>query len=230
MTRNEITDVLGVGETDLPPSLVDQLPANLAPAPWNVRSQSVVWWCRGGSAARQALPPALRSGRALAVVGGMVRYDDTPVGAYDEVFGVVMSSNGGSPFGTVSFMAVDSPASLVGGRTNWAMPKTLAAFEGTVGSGQTMSARSATEMSWNVRATPTVIGPALPTRSTATVRQQVPDGSVRGSRLQSRGRMRPALVKVEVESAGELPTWLRPGRHLGAVIDGFAFSLAEPSA
>jgi hypothetical protein len=227
MTRPEITNVIGVGETDLPAELVDQLPANLAPAPWSVGSQAVVWMCRGGSAARQALPPMLRSNRALIVAGGMVRYEETPVGTYDEVFGAVISNSGGRPFGTVSFMAVDSPTSLVGGRTNWAMPKTLASFEGSVGT--TMEARGDAGIQWRVRATPTVIGPPLPMRSASIARQQFPDGLVRDSQLQSRGRCRPALVKVEVESEGDLPTWLRPGRHLGAVIDRFTFSLGEPT-
>lgn len=228
MSRHEITDVIGVGETALSTSVVDQLPENLAPAPWSVQSRAVVWMCRGGSAAREALPPLLRSGRALMVTGGMVRYQETPVGPYDEVFGVVMSKDG-QPFGTVAFMAVDSPASLVGGRTNWAMPKTLASFEGSPDNRRTMEARGAAGVTWRVQATPTVLGPPLPLRTTAITRQQFPDGQVRDSALQSRGRFRPAIVKVEVESDGKLPEWLRPGRHLGAIVDRFTFSLGEPS-
>ena len=41
---------------------------------------------------------------------------------------MVASADGRRSWGNVAFMAVDSETSLVGGRTNWAMPKTLAQF------------------------------------------------------------------------------------------------------
>jgi hypothetical protein len=42
------------------------------------------------------------------------------------------------------------------------------------------------------------------------------------------GRVRPAIVKVEVSSSATLPEWLRAGRHLGAVLQGATFTLGEP--
>ena len=108
MTRPEITGVPGVPETTLSADLLARLPDNLAPAPWDVQCAGLVWHGRGGRAVRGAFAPALRNSRALASIGGFVRYSDTPVGTYDEVFGLVASADGMKSWGTVSFMAVDS--------------------------------------------------------------------------------------------------------------------------
>jgi hypothetical protein len=55
--------------------------------------------------------------------------------------------------------------------------------------------------------------------------QYFPDGALRSAILTGRARSRPALVTVEVESSGQLATWLRPGRHLGAIMSGTTFTL-----
>lgn len=230
MTRPELTGVAGVPETAVSEALLATLPPNLAEAPWTCRCDAVLWFGRGGAAARQALPPMLRGGRALAVIGGMVRYRETPVGPYDEVLGLVGSRSGLTPFGSVAFMSVDSEASLVGGRTNWAMPKTLGAFDGDIGGGKLVTATGADRTRWRVSVTPKVVGPAVPVRSRGLARQEFPGGRVGTSRLVARGRIRPALVTVEVDSEGPLPTWLRPGRHLGAVAESVTFTLEEPRA
>lgn len=227
VTRPEISGVAGVPETFLSDALVGRLPGNLAPAPWTCVAEAVVWTSRPSAAARDALAPTLRGSRPLLVIGGMVRYEDTPVGTYDEVFGMVLGRDGVAPWGHVAFMAVDSEPSLVGGRTNWAMPKTLASFEGTVGSGRTLTARGA-DSDWTVSATPRAIGPWLPVRTAATTRQEFPVGRVADSRMRGRGRFRPALVTVSVDSVGPLAAWLRPGRHSGAVVGRSTFSLDEP--
>ncbi|OBK23265.1 hypothetical protein A5634_05680 [Mycobacterium asiaticum] len=188
----------------------------------------MLWVGRGGRAAAAALPPSLSGSSALATVGGFVRYTDTPVGAYDEVLGMVGSRRGLRPWGNVAFMSVDSESSLVGGRTNWAMPKTLARFDGELGDGRLITANSADEPSWTVSATPRVKGPAIPLKAKATARQQFADGRVGDSLLSFPGRIRPALVTVGVSSAGPLPTWLRPGLHLGAFVEEATFTLGEP--
>jgi hypothetical protein len=218
--------VAGVPETSLSEALLARLPENLAPAPWTAHCQAIIWGCRGGRAASAALPPALRSqGRSLAVLGGMVRYSDTPVGTYDEVFGIVAATKGTKPWGYVAFMAVDSEASLVGGRTNWGMPKTLASFLGDPVHGMTATGEDTT---WRVNATPTVIGPTVPYRAKGSSKQVDADGQVCTSALTGEFRMRPAIVKVDVSSSGPLPRWLRPGRHLGAISPEMTFTLGEP--
>lgn len=228
MSRPELTGVAGVPETLLTDALVARLPGNTAEAPWSVEGTALMWTTRGGHAATEALPSGLRGARALGVAGGFVRYADTPVGPYDEVFGAVGVRTGRRVRGSVAFMAVDSESSLVGGRTNWAMPKTLAAFEGGIGSGETMTGQSSDGTTWQVTATARALGPALPYRSKAVVVQQFPDGSLRPSRLAMTARMRPALVTVAVESDGPLAGWLKPGRHLGALVESMSFSLGVP--
>jgi hypothetical protein len=228
MTRPELTGVPGVPEVALAEALVARLPANLSEAPWECRCEAVVWAGRGGRAARLALPPGLRRSRALASIGGFVRYQDTPVGEYDEVLGLVASHSGLRPWGSVAFLAVDSETSLVGGRTNWAMPKGLARFDGRVGNRLSMSGSGLETASWGIDATPRVIGPRLPLRTSLMARQQFPDGSMRASKLRVSGTFRPALVRVAVESEGRLASWMRPGWHLGAVVESMSFSLGVP--
>ena len=230
MTRPEITGVPGVPETALSDDLLARLPENLAAAPWDVQCEGLVWHGRGGRAVRGAFAPALRNSRALASIGGFVRYSDTPVGTYDEVFGLVASADGVKSWGTVSFMAVDSEASLVGGRTNWSMPKTLAGFDGEIGPKQTMAGWGDGPVRWRIEATPTVIGPRIKVRSKMPTRQEFPDGVVRNSHMAARAVIRPALVRVEVVSDGPLASWLRPGLHVGAVIESAEFTLSEPQA
>lgn len=229
MTRPELTGVPGVPETTLSDQLLTGLPDNLAPAPWDVRCVGLVWTGRGGRAARAAFAPALRSSRALATVGGFVRYSETPVGTYDEVFGLVASSEGSASWGTVPFMAVDSEASLVGGRTNWSLPKTLAQFAGSIGRNQTIRAWSDGPVPWRVEATALLVGPRIKVRSNQPTRQEFPDGVVRDSAMVAAATIRPALVRVRVESEGPLASWLRPGLHAGAIIDAAEFTLAPPA-
>ena len=227
MSRTEL-DVPGVPETTLSAELLAGLPGNRAPAPWECVSSALVWMDRGGRAASKALPPNLSSSSGLGVIGGMVRYLDTPVGTYDEVFGAVAVRSGRSVQGNVAFMAVDSQVSIVGGRTNWAMPKTLARFGGSIEPNSTMTAEGAGGVQWRVTAKPKFVGPSVPLKSSAVAVQQFPDGSVGRSQLRLSGRMRPALVSVGVESDGPLAQWLRPGLRLGALVEHMTFSLDEP--
>lgn len=225
--RAELIGVSGVPETALSEALLARLPAGSAPAPWRCGFSALLWLGRGGRAASAALPRALKASPALATVGGFVRYTDTPVGGYDEVFGIVASRTGLQPWAHVAFMAVDSLASLVGGRTNWAMPKTLARFDGEPAA-RTVVATGSDQTAWRVEASARVIGPAVPLRLSGTARQQFGDGRIGESPLIFAGRARPAIVTTQVASAGALPEWLRPGQHLGAVIDSGSFTLAEP--
>ncbi|KRF11533.1 hypothetical protein ASG90_17570 [Nocardioides sp. Soil797] len=225
----DLASVYGVRETALPDEFVSTLPANDAPAPWSVHASAVVWWSKATPATAAALPPSLReSARPVVVIGGMVRYADTPVGEYDEVFGVLGYRDGLRFGATIPFMAVDSPTSLVGGRGNWAIPKTLASFSGAPAQDHSFVATNATGLDWKVAATVHAKGPRLPVFSRARVAQEFPDGSLRGTRLKARGRMRLAGIDVEVTSEADLPSWLVPGRHRGALITDTSFELGAP--
>ncbi|HWU31670.1 MAG TPA: acetoacetate decarboxylase family protein [Marmoricola sp.] len=221
MTEFDIAGVPGVPETILPAGLIADLPANLAPAPWNVRGSAVVWWNRANAAAAEALPETLRAThKPVMVIGGFVRYANTPVGTYDEVFGIVASKGPGGPkdiVSTVAFMAVDSPTSLVGGRTNWSMPKTLASFDGAP-DGE-MTARSGSDRLWTVTSRARALPFGITRSAKAVIRQAFPDGSVGDTAMESGGRMRPALISVGVESDGPLAEWLKPGRRVGMILE-----------
>jgi hypothetical protein len=156
------------------------------------------------------------------VVGGFIEYADTPVGTYAEVFGAVGLRAGRTLFGTVPLMAVDSCPSVVAGRQNWSLPKCLVEFRGSLASGEI----SAVHGSWRVRATVAPFGPRFPLRLAGRMVQLWPDGVRRAARLRGRGRARLAIVTVDVRSSGTLPSWLRPGRHLGATVTGMRFSLS----
>lgn len=233
MTQASLASVSGVAEILLTEAVLASLPTNGAGAPWTCRCQAIVWSDPGTRAANTALPPAIGHGaKVLGVIGGMVRYLDTPVGEYNEVLGAVGFRRGHSVRGSVVFMAVDSPVSLVGGRTNWGMPKTLARFEGNFdgrqAGGPRMRAAGTVGPSWSVSATARALGPTVPMVSSFTALQQFADGQVRSSRLKAKGRARPALVTTHVESEGTLPDWLRGGRRLGAIVESMTFTLAEP--
>jgi hypothetical protein len=55
--------------------------------------------------------------------------------------------------------------------------------------------------------------------------QHFPDGALRSAILSGRAKSRPAVVTVEVTSSGQLASWLRPGRHLGAIMTSTTFTL-----
>jgi hypothetical protein len=222
----DLQAVPGVAECRLPAATVAELPATAPVAPWrDLRLTSILWLTRGGRTAGRAAGAANRShGRALAVIGGLISYSDTPVGPYHEVLGAVGLRAGRTVRNTVPFMAVDSTASLVGGRTNWSLPKTLARFTGEPADGE-MTAHGE---GWAVRVRARPYGPSVPIPMSGRIVQAWPDGQLRSAALAGKGRGRSAIVTVEVESDGELPSWLRPGRHLGAVVSQASFTM-EPA-
>jgi hypothetical protein len=174
--------------------------------------RAVVWQTLPNRAARQAAGSV--AGRPAMVLGGLISYDETPVGPYNEIIGAVGLLSGTSVAATVPFIAVDSPASVVDGRVNWALPKTLARFTGTPSTEMT-----ATGEGWSVWVTVRALGFAVPFRTRGRLRQPWPGGGVRHARVGMSGKARPALVHVRVEAAPTLSGWLRGGRHLGAVLE-----------
>jgi hypothetical protein len=123
--------------------------------------------------------------------------------------------------GTVPFMAVDSADSLVGGRTNWSLPKSLAEFSGEPGDPEL----TAKGDGWLVRVRTRPYGPTFRMPMSGRIVQAWPDGMLREAVVDGSGRGRSAIVSVEVESTGDLPLWLRPGRHLGTVVARASFTM-----
>jgi hypothetical protein len=173
-----------------PPSHATPVPEP-PPSPWELDVEGVVW-------ADRAWPLA---------VGGMLRYRDSPVGPYAEVWatpGIRLGRHG--PELTIPFMAVDSLASLRGGRANWGLPKTLATF-----SSAPLVARGD---GWSVHVVVLSVGLRLPLLGMADLVQPSDDGGELRSRARMRGVGR--LARVAVDSHTH---WLRSGRHPAVLIE-----------
>jgi hypothetical protein len=212
-----VADVPGIRGTELTEETLERLPAAAPPAPWTLRATSLIWVARATRAAAAALQPGI-SGRPLAVGGMFMAYEQTPVGAYDEVAGFVLLRRGGSLVVHVPFIAVDSPASVVGGRANWALPKTLAAFSGAPVPDRAMAAR---HEEWEITARARALGPALPARSRFALAQAGPDRREERFRGGARARVRPALLQVRTSGVPALTGWLRSGHHPGVIVERF---------
>lgn len=211
----------------VPESALDErvdLPPTAPPAPWTCRCDAIVWITRPG----RRWPSEASGARPLLVAGALLRYADSPVGEYHEVLGVLAGLGRNGPIGTVPFIAVDSAASLVGGRRNWALPKTFAQFAQSQDE-QGRSAMTATGAGWTVAAAARTLGPAVPVPLAGRLRQPWPDGRQRTARLIGRASAAPALVAVTVTSTGPLAGWLRPGRHFGLLLRRAEFTLAAPA-
>ena len=200
------------------PADASPLPSEAPPAPWRAHACGIVWWTRPDRPARERLrdrlAPALGTEiTPLVCVGALLDYDDTPVGSYREVLALVVIRRGADVFTHVPFIAVDSPDSVVGGRVNWALPKTLAEFDGAPRSDVAM--RAAGE-DWTVRATPRAYGPVLPwvLPPAASLIQAGPDGARVSARPRGHGTARLARVTVQT-SAPDVTDLLPSGRFLG---------------
>jgi len=210
----------GVTESDLADDDAKRLPVTSAPAPWSTVLDAVVWFHRAAPGAAERLPAALRRRPQLPVtVGALIRYRDTPVGPYREVLAspsLLLGPRG--PEACVPFIAVDSPASVHGGRENWALPKTLARFDWPE------EPRGGFELDaegrgWSVHATVHARPRRLPFAATSRNRQVTPAGDEITFASRWRGRAR--VASVELETRGPtLPGWLRSGRHPALVLDG----------
>lgn len=208
-------DVAGAPESQLAAGDVARLPASTPGPPWRCRLEAVIWWHRAPAAMVADLPPELgaRYGRAL-VLGALVRYLDTPVGPYEEIIGAVQLR----PLTIhIPFIAVDSLASVHGGRTHWALPKALATFSHT--DGQLLAAGTG----WRVAARARPAGPWLPLAGWLCGRQLDAAGRLRRSTTTVLGRTRLGRVTVQVDSdqagkPGSIAGWLRSGRHRGLVL------------
>ena len=215
-----LQEIEGVAESALADDDATRLPHQSAPAPWTTVLDAVLWFHRAAPTAAERLPRALRDRRSLPItVGALIRYRETPVGPYHEVLAtpVVLAGPKG-PEAVVPFIAVDSLASVHGGRENWALPKTLARFEWpeTPRGGFELDAEGT---GWSVHATVRPRKLRLPFAATSRNRQVTPGNQEITFDSSWRGRAR--LASVELETRGPtLPGWLRSGRHPALRLDG----------
>ena len=221
-----VLEIEAVPESALGEADAARLPAESAPAPWATVLDAVVWFHRAAPGAREHLPAPLRGRRSLPVtVGALIRYRETPVGPYHEVLASpVLLASARGPEAVVPFIAVDSIASVHGGRENWALPKTLARFAWPerLQGGFELDAEGER---WSVHATVSARPRPLPLAASLRNRQVRPDGTELTFASAARGRAR--LASVEIESRGPtLPGWLCSGRHPAFVLEGARVEVA----
>ena len=193
-------------ESRLPAALRERLPESTPGPPWHCQVRAVVWVQR----ALGPLPYDAVGGAAVRrlVVGAVVDYLDSPVGAYREVFAGPLLRGTLLPVVRIPFIAVDSLPSVHGGRTHWSLPKAMASFTGDVGS------TTVAGDGWTVQVSARAAGPRLPLRGPL-----VNDQTGRRAVVSLRGRVRLARVRVDAEGP-VLKDWLGSGRHLGVVAEG----------
>jgi hypothetical protein len=199
------------------------------PPPWATAVSAVLWWHRAAPGAADHLPEQIRRLPHLPItVGALVRYRESPVGSYSEVFAspVLIRQPAGRRFGlpavSVPFIAVDSLTSVAGGRAGWMLPKVLARALWPADA----AARIETD-DWSVAVSIVPSDRAVPIRSRLPLLQPQPDGTRRLSTVRMRGRMR--VGRAEVATTGpSLPQWLLPGRHPAVAISDGRMQISAP--
>lgn len=216
----------------LPDAVRTALPPSTPAPPWHCTVEAVVWWHRAGPSAHAAVPAGARPGLPV-TVGAFLRYLDSPVGPYDEVLASPLLLRGGALRVSVPFIAVNSVASIAGGRVHWQLPKVLAAFDrspdgrpapdGPDASAKVGARVQAAGDGWRLSARASARGPRLPLAARFSSTQDGP--TVARSTVRGCGR----AARVEVEGGGEgLPAWLVPGRHPGLVLDRARLVVGAP--
>jgi Acetoacetate decarboxylase (ADC) len=193
-------------------------PAEVPGPPWSSDIDAVLWWHAASSRAPDALPaPLARRAHVPITLGGLVAYRHGPVGPYRELFASPVLLSGGRALAHVPFIAVDSPASVAGGRRNWALPKVAARFDSDPGG------RGRVEVSgrdWALAVTITARPRRLPAWGVFSCAQVWPDGRVRRFTVRVRGSAAVGSVHVEALRASESTGWLHPGRHRALLLSG----------
>ncbi|EXG79657.1 acetoacetate decarboxylase family protein [Cryptosporangium arvum] len=198
------------------------LPESSAPAPWRTKIDAAFWWHRASPDAAAQLPVELRAlGTIPVTLVAFVRYRESPVGPYSEVFASpVLLRQWPVPPLHVPFIAVDSLASVHGGRVNWALPKAVASF--TWGS----SSIAASGDGWDVAATAQASTPKFPVAGGLKMTQLFDEGP-RSAWVGLYGRAR--LGRVTVAASGPtLSSWLLPGRHPALIISDSTMNISAP--
>ena len=207
MTDLQLLDLPAVVESLLPDALLAQLPLTTPAPPWDCRVRAVVWVQRAVAPLPASSPWA---GEALPLtMGAVVDYLDSPVGSYREVFaGPLLRRR--VPTVHVPFIAVDSLASVHGGRAHWGLPKALASFHGDIGAGSVTAGGDG----WTVDVQAGRLGLPVPMLGTFGN-----DQSAGRAAVTMRGRAR--ATRVHVAATGPtLTRWLGAGAHLGVIGTG----------
>lgn len=212
-----LASVPGLIESTLSADDLAALPAAVAPAPWSVRARALLW-------VQRATAPAFAwAGTPLPLsVVMLVDYLQTPVGPYQEVLAGALVRRGPRLFAQVPFIAVDSLPSVRGGRANWGLPKTTAAFTGSAASGRVAVAGDG----WSVAVSPDASVSAVPRPRVPVLGAFSCLGPLGRYRTTLRARVSPVPVVAEV-SGPSLTPWLGSGRRRAFVLEG-RMTIAAP--
>lgn len=198
-----------VAESDVDPG---DVPVS-APPPWPATVRATIWWHRSTDAANAI---GAQNSTINITVGMVVEYLDSPVGPYREILASPVLRRPGGGLGllprlAVPFIAVDSGASVHGGREHWQLPKVMASFTGEV-----LSGSGAQGPEWTVETQSDGRGPTFPIKGGLGFAQPAGDELViAGAKLTGKAR----YARVRVLSEGPtLSTWLRAGTHHGLQI------------
>ncbi len=201
------------------------VPSLIPPPPWRSAVDALVWVHAATPAAHEALPPELKARAGLPLtIGGLISYREGPVGPYGEVLGAPVMLRGRPLVTHVPFLGVDSEASIAAGRSNWALPKVRAVFDGKPGLPGLVSARGdGWELHpaepWELHVRATARTRRLPFYMAARCVQVWPDGEVRELSMRIHGRARLARVEVQHGKSSSID-WLAEGRHAAVLISG----------
>jgi hypothetical protein len=220
-----VTAAAGLPETHLPETLLSQLPDTVAGAPWHTRCQVATWLHPVSDAGLEAFPDAIRPDSVALVAWALVRYADTPVGPYSEIAATLIPGEGDG-YGHIPFIVVDSLPSIVGGRTNWLLPKALARFAWSEG-GHTVTASShePATPAWSISARITPSGNATTLSIPNHVQQVSTDGVVRRFDGTLTGSMTAATIEVEGHADGPLAALFTAGRYDGSIMTDCEFDV-----
>jgi hypothetical protein len=225
LSTDEVTGLVGVPETRLPPDVADALPTSTPGAPWRVRMSALLWRHRARPEASAALPHPLTPKRSGITNAGFVRYAETPVGAYGEVMAAPVTLRGGLlPRVHVPFIAVDSVPSVHAGRAHWALPKVLASFTWPE-DGLDAGVIRADGDGWWLSARVVHTGPRIPLFGRSVNAQVRPDGRVGISSTGMRGWARVVTIDVDMDPTASFASWLVPGRHRGVLLTNARLSM-----
>jgi Acetoacetate decarboxylase (ADC) len=208
-----VSSAAGLTETLLPESLIARLPDpdSVAPAPWETKCHVVSWLHPVGADAVATLPEPIRRDGLSVVAWALVRYDETPVGPYNEIAATLLPDDG---VGHIPFIVVDSLPSIVGGRANWLLPKALASFEWSDDyRAVTVNPVEPVTPAWSVSVRIEPTGEATPLSIPSRLQQVGTDGHVGGCEATMDGAMRSATVTVEGHAEGPLAALLKPGTY-----------------
>jgi len=176
-------------------------------------------------AAIEAFPAPIRPAGVALVAWALVRYEQTPVGPYDEIAATLLPE-GGNGYGHIPFIAVDSYPSIVGGRANWLLPKSLARFVWSEDSlSANVTADAPAKPGWSLTLNATPYGEASALAVPSNVQQVSNEGAVRRFTGNMAGSMQPAAINVEGVAEGPLATLLVSGRYEGTVLNNCNFNV-----